>query len=268
MPELAVALVTAEGASPARWMVFLHGILGSGSNWRTFAKQFVDRRPRWGAALVDLRNHGASQGFAPPHTLSACAADVRSSLGKIPGPVTGLLGHSFGGKVVLEYLRSPGDVEIAWVLDSTPGARPDGRGSESTLRVVALLERMPRRFEAREAFIDEVLRDGHERSFAMWLAMLVKPAREGGGYELRVDLAAIRAMLDDYFATDEWDMVEHCPIRALHLVVGGRSSVLTPDDVARAEAVAQVHVIPEAGHWLHADAPVALLDIVTKGTPE
>jgi esterase len=37
---LAHAIVTGDRA-PARWMIFLHGILGSGANWRTFAKQIV-----------------------------------------------------------------------------------------------------------------------------------------------------------------------------------------------------------------------------------
>src|SRR5436305_214981 len=78
---LAHALVTAPsvgaGSAPARWMLFLHGILGSGANWRTFAKQIVAERPSWGAVLVDLRLHGESQqGFGPPHTIAAAARDV------------------------------------------------------------------------------------------------------------------------------------------------------------------------------------------------
>ena len=50
---LAHALVTAPSATPAYWMLFLHGILGSGPNWRTFAKQVVAERPDWGAVLED-----------------------------------------------------------------------------------------------------------------------------------------------------------------------------------------------------------------------
>ena len=71
--NLAFSTVTANGAAPSQWMFFLHGIFGSGANWRTFAKRFVEARPSWGAALVDLRMHGASQNCAPPHTIEAAA---------------------------------------------------------------------------------------------------------------------------------------------------------------------------------------------------
>ena len=47
-----------------------------GANWRSFAKRWVDGREDWGAALVDLRMHGQSQDFAPPHTVQAAAQDL------------------------------------------------------------------------------------------------------------------------------------------------------------------------------------------------
>ena len=56
---------------PEAWMLFLHGILGSGANWRTIAKRFIGARPRWGAVLVDLRMHGASRELAPPRPRAA-----------------------------------------------------------------------------------------------------------------------------------------------------------------------------------------------------
>ena len=84
-------------------MAFLHGILGSGANWRTFARRFVEAKPTWRAVLVDLRKHGASQDFPAPHTLVACADDLRA-LEKSIGRFDGVLGHSFGGKVALELV--------------------------------------------------------------------------------------------------------------------------------------------------------------------
>ena len=57
------ALVTAEGGgAPSRWMLVLHGILGSGGNFRTIARRLVAARPEYGFALVDLRHHGQSPG--------------------------------------------------------------------------------------------------------------------------------------------------------------------------------------------------------------
>jgi len=274
VPTLAHALVTADGREPSRWMFFLHGILGSGSNWRSFARSFVAARPSWGAVLVDLRLHGNSQGFLPPHTIAACAEDLAALRRLIPGPVKAVLGHSFGGKVALEYLRHDDEVSLAFILDSTPSARPDARGSESTVSIVKLLDELPARFASREAFQEHVTRHGHTREIAMWLAMNVK-ADDDGGFSFRLDVPGIRALLDDYFVRDEWDVVEEKRAVAMHLVIGDRSTVLDTEDREHARRIAeasggrvQVHVLPHAGHWVHVDAPQELLALLIAAAPE
>ncbi|HXW59933.1 MAG TPA: hypothetical protein VEK06_00185, partial [Myxococcota bacterium] len=63
---------------PRRWIFFVHGFLGKGQNWRTFAHRLVSINPDWGAVLVDLRLHGKSQDFSEPHSLTEAALDVLS----------------------------------------------------------------------------------------------------------------------------------------------------------------------------------------------
>ncbi|HEU4411025.1 MAG TPA: alpha/beta hydrolase [Polyangiaceae bacterium] len=265
---IALALVAPEGPPPRRWVMFLHGILGSGANWRGFAKHLLAACPGWGAALVDLRMHGASQGLAPPHTLRAAAADLASL--ELPGPLGAVVGHSFGGKVALAYAASPPPaLERVWVLDASPSARPDGRGSEGTLRVLSFLERVAFPLPSRQAFLDAVVGAGFALPLAQWLAMNLKAA--DGGFRLRVDLGAIRAMLDDYLGLDLWPVLESPPGRVnFHLVLGGRSNVFSPDDVARAEALrargrVELSVLAEAGHWVHVDDPEGLFHVIAPG---
>ena len=272
-PSLSRAIVAAEGATPSRHILFLHGILGSGGNWRTFARRLVAARPSWSAVLVDLRMHGQSQGFGPPHTLAACADDLRRLEAELALPVAAVLGHSFGGKVALEYASRRPDLELAWILDSSPGARPDARGSESTVRIVQLLETLPEHFPTRESFIDYIVKSGTDRPIAMWLAMNLRTAPDGNGYALRVELPALRALLDDYFARDEWPVIERESKTRFHIVVGGRSTVLDEAERRRAEQLAseservRLHVIEGAGHWIHVDAPDALFDLVAAAMP-
>jgi len=71
--EIATQDVMAPGESPDRWFAVLHGIFGSGRNWASVARRVVRARPEWGAVLVDLREHGESVGFEPPHTLDRAA---------------------------------------------------------------------------------------------------------------------------------------------------------------------------------------------------
>ena len=148
-----------EGEKASKTMAFLHGILGSGSNWRSFAKRLVAAKPEWRAVLVDLRKHGASQDLPPPHTLAACASDL-VALEKEVGRFDGVFGHSFGGKVALEYVFARKDLEIGWILDSAPGARPDRRGSESTVQIVKMIGSLPERFETHDAFVEYVEKQG------------------------------------------------------------------------------------------------------------
>ena len=119
--SLSSIIVTASGVdSPAHIGWILHGILGSGRNWRSFARALAKSRPDWGFVLPDLRNHGATGPLPGPHTLSACVADLDG----LPAP-DWVAGHSFGGKVALAWAAERGldsDVRDVWVLDSIPSA--------------------------------------------------------------------------------------------------------------------------------------------------
>ncbi len=281
---LAHSLVTAPSATgspakPTRWMVFLHGILGSGANWRTFAKQIVAASPEWGAVLVDLRLHGESQQVSPPHTLAAAARDVQELIAHLESSaqnglanggagVRAVLGHSFGGKVALELAtQRNGDLDELFVVDSTPSARPDRHGSESTQHIVDLLTHLPTEFPDRAAFTAWIEERGVSRPTAMWLAMNVRPVPNSTRFVFRVDIASIRELLDDYFRVDLWGLLEHppagAPMRA-HLIVGGKSGVVDAADRAHVERCPRttLDVIEEADHWVHVDAPDALRAIV------
>jgi len=266
---------TSDEHEPECWMFFLHGILGSGANWRTIAKRFIAARPRFGAVLVDLRMHGSSLALPPPHTVESAARDLVALEEQVPGPIRGVLGHSFGGKVALQWLAAEGerlDVERAFVVDSNPGARPDGRGSEGTIEVVELLASLPESFATRKAFVDEVQSRGQDLAIAQWLAMNLE--RDGDRLRFALDVGAIRALLDDYFARDLWGVVESPPGKTrVVLINGANSNVYDESDTARARAIAardervELHVIPGAGHWVHADAPDALHEILVGSTP-
>lgn len=278
MTKLAVAPVTANDKAPEKWLVFLHGILGSGANWRTFAKQIVAARPEWGALLVDLRLHGDSQGFPPPHTIEAAARDIVEALPDVGGgvPVRAVLGHSFGGKVAIELARQlaaapNGALETLIVVDSTPGPRPDYRGSTGVRHIVELLTELPDEFADRAAFTKWIEERGVTRATAMWLAMNVRPIPNTTRFAYRSDIPAIRAMMEDYFHTDTWPIVERPPERngkpmTTHLVAGENSEVLDAGDRDRGASLPNVtvDVVPKAGHWVHVDAPDALRELVLR----
>ncbi len=259
-----------ESGAPERAMLFLHGILGTKANWRAIARRFVAARKGWCAVLVDLREHGESLGLAPPHTLAAAARDLSELERALAMPVGGALGHSFGGKVVLEWLRTrAGAPTEAWLIDSSPSVRGADQDATVAANVLRLLESLPRRWASREAFIEALVQAGQSESMGAWLAMNLR-RMDDGGREIGPDLAVIRDLLADYARANCWDVVEELPAdSSLDVVIGENSTVFPASDLARLETISQrktnvsVHVVEGAGHWVHVDQPdalVALLD--------
>ncbi|WP_437733127.1 alpha/beta fold hydrolase [Sorangium sp. So ce1335] len=279
------ALVSAPSAPPARWMLVLHGIFGSGANWRTFVRRLAEAqtaggapgpaaRP-WGFILVDLRAHGMSQDPPAPHTIAAAADDLLRLGDRLGLDVRGVMGHSFGGKVALAYLeRRPEGIERGFVLDSDPSARPAGESGSESPGVLELLRAIPQPIASREAFLEAVQAAGFSRGIAEWLAMNVR--REGDGFRIRLDLDVLNDLLTDYFARDLWHVLEDRPApaaagaeaRRIHVVLGGRSASISPASRARFEALparapwVSVHVLKAAGHWLHVDDPEGLFEAI------
>jgi pimeloyl-ACP methyl ester carboxylesterase len=262
------AIVTAPAAVPSRAMLVLHGMLGSGGNFRSFAKSLAAACPDWAFVLVDLRAHGQSQDAPPPHTLDAAAEDL-VRLGKtLAWPVRGVLGHSFGGKVALAYADKRGaDLDQLFVLDSTPSVRPEGMTRVEAALVIEMLESLPWPLPSRERFFELLAEKGLARPIIEWLAMNVR--RDGDVFRFRIDLSVVRALLADYFQRDLWSVLEAPSVpRQTHVVIGGRSDTVSEadrarlDELAKLDAKLHVHVLPRAAHWVHVDDPDGLLAIV------
>jgi pimeloyl-ACP methyl ester carboxylesterase len=251
------------GAPGARGhAIFLHGLLGQGSNWRSTAAKLTARQPAWSAVLVDLRLHGRSLAAPPPHTVASAADDVEAlarELAAAGTPVRALVGHSFGGKVALELRRrAPAGLVATAVFDASPSARAGDervRRHGAVAAVLAALAAVPRRYARRDALVAALATHGVDDAVARWLAMSLV-ARDGG-FELPFDLDAIGALLADYFARDLWDAVERPELPgALAFYVAGRSETLSPSDRARLAALAPrvtTRIFPDAEHWMMAE---------------
>jgi pimeloyl-ACP methyl ester carboxylesterase len=253
---------------PASWMVFAHGIYGSGANWRTIARRVVERRPTWGIALVDLRGHGRSDHGEPPQSLEACADDVRELAVQLPN-VAAVGGHSFGGKVALAA-RAHVMLAQTWVFDASPSARPDvlRDGASTVVRVLDAMDALPRTFARREDFVEQITAAGVGSAIAQWLAMSVTTDGRGA-FALRFDLAQLRELLADYYGRDLWATLDDPSRGDVELVIAERSNAVDMTDRARlAHAPPHVHVHRiDADHWLNVEAPAAVVDLLVARLP-
>ncbi|KAG2422981.1 hypothetical protein HXX76_015652 [Chlamydomonas incerta] len=174
-----------SGASTAPpTAVLVHGILGHRGNLRSFADLLVQRNPSWQVLLVDLRCHGESASLegrpAGPHSVASAASDILALLRQLKLFPRVLIGHSFGGKVVMSMVaqfpaKLPRPVQV-WVLDCLPGEVRPAAGSTLTRsagddpeRLIALLRSIPTPVVSRQAVVDTVLRAGFTMPIARWV---------------------------------------------------------------------------------------------------
>jgi pimeloyl-ACP methyl ester carboxylesterase len=262
-------LLAAPAAHPRSWLFVLHGFFGAGRNWTTVARRLTGVRSDWGAVLADLRLHGASQGFLPPHTLAACAGDLLTLASAIDRPATAVLGHSFGGKVALEYLgRRPAGLRQVWIVDADPSAAVTAGDARELLRIVRA---MPPEFNTRGELVAGLVRAGIGRRTAEWVAMNVDHTRTG--YRWRLDFDALEDLLADVLRADLWRTVEEAPTGVeLHFVIATCSTAVSGQSAARLRRIAAaggpvaVHEVA-GGHWLNADNPDALVALLTDELP-
>lgn len=244
----------------------LHGALGSGQNFRAFARRLNEAKPDLGLCLVDLRNHGASHPAPAPHTLASCALDLvalSQHLGRVPDV---LIGHSFGGKVVLEYLKQAHAApQQVWVLDAVPGTQPV-HGDNEIRRVLRAVRSVPLPIVSRQAVVAAMLQQGLSSGLANWMSTNVR--RQGDQYAWSLSLEPIEELLVDYFTQDMWPLLENVRTTPkIHLVIAQHSDRWTAELRRRAadlgpETGVVVHHLDDAGHWLHVDNPDGLFTMM------
>ena len=260
--------VVAEGAAPRLWLLMLHGIYGSGRNWGPIARRLVEERPEWGVMLADLRLHGDSTGFEPPHTLDAAAADVAALAENVGRAPAAILGHSFGGKVALAYARDHSEgLRQVWVIDSTLRVRDPGGEAWEVLEAVRSL---PDSFGSRDELVEGMKPFGFGPTLSNWLGMNLE--RSEGGLRWKLDWDGVEEMLRDHFRADQWEVVEDPPAAVeVHLVAATESDALEEGDEERLEAAAtsgRTHLHrAEGGHWIHADNPEAIVGLLASHLP-
>lgn len=254
-----ISTFTVEGPESARTAWILHGILGSGRNWRSFARALHRMDPTWRYILPDLRNHGATGPLPGPHDLVACANDLAS----LPTPDR-VIGHSFGGKVALQWATAPGVQADVWVLDSIPVSSPPESDNE-VMQVLTALEGVSVPAAERSDVRAELLASGVRAVLVDWL--LTSLERRPEGWSWVYGLEGIREMMAAYFSSDFAEFLALHDGAPVHLVRAMNSDRWTPEVLERLTLGPSVRLHPfqDAGHWLHVDRPVALRELLLYG---
>ena len=233
-----------QGSDSAPAVILLHGLFGDKENLGSLARALA---ATFGVIQVDLPNHGGSprqddMGYpAMSEALLALLDTLR--LRRVH-----LLGHSLGGKLAMQFaLRHPTRVDRLIVADMAPVAYP-ARHDQVFAALQAVVAQGCRTRHEADTVMTPQLEDARVRQF------LLKSFQTGVGWRFQLP-----ALIANYPALMDWPSLDGQFLGPVLFLKGGLSDYLLPEHqavIGRYFPQAKARIIPDAGHWLHAEKPL------------
>lgn len=235
-------------------LIILHGLFGSLDNWMTLGKKIAERHTVW---LVDQRNHGRSP-HDPVWDYSSMAHDLQAFIHQhgIKDPV--LLGHSMGGKTVMKFANLfPKLAKGLLIIDMAPRFyNPHHQVIIKAFEAVHV-EKIQSRTEAEERMMTIVQED------SIRLFLLKNLGRDSNGYFWKHNFKVIKANIENIGEATFPDKEIAIPTL---FVRGEKSDYVNMEDFKEARkwfTKANLETISGAGHWIHAERPTILLEVIS-----
>jgi pimeloyl-ACP methyl ester carboxylesterase len=231
----------------AKKIVVLHGLFGSGDNWRTTIKVFENE---FTIFLVDLRNHGRSF-HHPDHNYALMAQDLNQLFEEQHIHNAVLVGHSMGGKAAIEFTTANPDKVSKLIVVDIGLRQYTGHHSHIFEGLFSVpINTISERSQA-EAILKQYIPDKSTVSFLM--KSLYRKSE--GGFAWRFAL--------DYLYQQYYNILSPVfPNKQINLptyfILGEKSQYVIPeeyDEIKKQLVTATFITIPNAGHWVHVDNP-------------
>lgn len=228
-------------------LLILHGLFGSADNWLTHAKNWSSQ---YQVFLIDQRNHGHSP-HAEEMTYAHMAEDLFEWVTQHNLRDILLLGHSMGGKTAMTFAQEyPFLVEKMVVVDMGIRAYPPHHQTIFEGLLAVDVEHCQSRQEAENRLLPFVP-DASTRQFLMKNLFWKEPGKLAWRFNLPTlyrEIGHIMVGLEPQPCD-----VNTCFIR------GGQSNYVRPEDIADIQHLfpnSTFTTIENAGHWVHAEAPL------------
>lgn len=236
-------------------MIIIHGMLGMSDNWITIANQFADK---YKVFLPDMRNHGLSP-HEDLHTFDSMAEDINQFLDdrKIDDAI--FVGHSMGGKVVLNFSdKYPEKVNKAVIVDISPRNYGLNHFEHKDLVDHAeLLDYMSTlnlsAFKSRQE-INSIIRQKYNKEFIVQLLQKNITKEANNIFRWKPNVKILRKSLSELSREIKInDSV--CDIKSL-FIFGSNSPYFTQDDyqyISQRFIDSEIKIIKGAGHAIHVE---------------
>ena len=233
-------------------LLILHGLMGSLDNWQSIAKKLGEH---FAVYTIDQRNHGRS-----PHTTEfsydLLVGDLLEFMQQQGLGRAHLIGHSMGGKVVMKMaLEHPQKVNKLVVVDVAPVEYEDRHSMVFKALLAVDLKLLQSRQQA-EATLREYL--GSDESTVQFL-MKGLYRDDDNTFQWRFNVKSLYDSYDEISSGLSSDK----PFDGETLFVKGeRSSYINASNFSEIMDLFphnQLAEIAGAGHWAHADDPLAFI---------
>jgi len=229
-------------------LIILHGFLGMSDNWKTLGTQYAENG--FEVHLVDQRNHGKSF-WSDDFNYAFLAEDVHRYVEHHRLTNLSLIGHSMGGKTAMQFVLSrPELVDKLLVADIAPKYYPPQHQSILNALNQLNLQELDSRGSVEYALAQSIS-DLGTRQFLLKNLYWREKGKLAFRFNLHVLGDKVGAVGENINATGTFR-------GATLFLRGGRSDYIYPNDEVEIKTYfpnADVDVIENAGHWLHAENP-------------
>lgn len=235
-------------------VIILHGLFGTLDNWQTIAKQLAKN---YTVYIVDQRNHGRS-----PHddefSYPIMAEDLQVFMESKWIYKAHIIGHSMGGKTAMEFaLNYPDMVDKLVIVDIAPKAYEGGHQIIFDALFSVDLTALTNRKEADEVLAQKI----EDYGVRQFLLKNLSRTKEGA-YQWKMNLPVIYKHYQAILASIS---VEATFDKETLFIKGEKSNYIQEVDketIERYFPKASIRMVEGSGHWVHAEKPKELLDLV------
>jgi len=237
--------------------VVLHGLFGSGKNWRSFAGSLEDDFQVW---TLDARNHGDSP-HADSMSYQQMAEDVARFFAENELENVILLGHSMGGKTAMQLaLQFPDRIAALIVVDIAPVCYDH---LHKQLKLIEAMQELDLAAEMSRSEIEKKLavKIPEKRLLSFLMTNL---NRQNGQFQWRIGLEQIAAGMPDLLNYPELKSVFKGPVQ----FIGGENSAYLKFEyhalIRKYFPESRITMLENCGHWLHVEQPAAFQKTVNE----
>ena len=237
--------------------VVLHGLFGSGKNWRSFAGSLEQNFQVW---TLDARNHGDSP-HADSMSYQEMAEDVVRFFTDNELENVILLGHSMGGKTAMRLaLQFRDRIAALIVVDIAPVCYDH---QHKQLKLIEAMQELRLPAEMSRSAIEKklALKIPEKRLLSFLMTNLT---RQNGQFQWRIGLEQIAVGMPELLNYPELEMVFKGPVQ----FIGGENSDYLKFEyhalIRKYFPESRIAMLKNCGHWLHVEQPDAFQKTVNE----